>query len=270
MASFADYVTGDLEKEIGEASDNQRARDEKGRFIPDRFKGKDITDVIKSYEELEKMNSRQAQDLGTMRAQVDQLMQIQSTPASPKEEPAKPLTVDDLYENPDANIRRVAKEALSDEVTELRETVRSMREQEIKREMDQRFPGWQSVSQSPEFAEWVNASPYRNNMAVAVRDNGDLAAAQELLGMYYDQQRNVEEVQEREQTVAKAEQAQAIKDATLESSSPVATDIADTYSRNELLEVRLRAKKGDLVAERWLKAHGDDIARAYEEGRIVD
>jgi hypothetical protein len=68
MASFQDYVNQEIDSEIDEANANQQARDEKtGRFVPDRFKGKEITDVIKSYEELEQLNSSQAQDIGHKR-----------------------------------------------------------------------------------------------------------------------------------------------------------------------------------------------------------
>jgi hypothetical protein len=56
----------------------------------------------------------------------------------------------------------------------------------------------------------------------------------------------------------------------LETGSPDAADIEETYSRHDLMEARLAAKRGDLKAERWLKSHSASIADAYEEGRIVD
>lgn len=272
MASFNDYVnkqdTG-LESEINEAAKEQQARDsETGRFVPERFKGKAITDVIQSYEELEKLNSRQAQDLGNMRSQVDELMQFKAQSNSPAEAIARPLTADDIYENPDEAVRRVAKEELSSEVTELRNTIAEIRQKQIVDDMEAKYPNWLDVSQSDAFSTWVRETPYREHMVKAVRDSGDLAAAQELLGMYYDQhppgQAKVEEIESRE--VVK----QQVRNATLENGGPSPVDTADTFSRNDLLDARLAAKQGDLRAERWLQSNSTAIANAYAEGRIVD
>lgn len=261
MAKYEDY----LESEINEAAANQRERDEKGRFIPDRFKGKDITDVIKSYEELEKLNSRQAQDLGTMRQQVDQLLAAQQTASSPTPEPSKPVSVDDLYEDADGNIRRVVREEALGEITQLKQELQNMRLQTRLGQIESKYPDWQTKVAEPDFKAWVQESPYRVRM-VQEADSGDFDAAEEVLGMYYDSIQESRGEQER----ANRQNESRLRDAMLESSSPPQAEMVDTYSRSELLEKRLAAKKGDLVAERWLRAHGPAISEAYAEGRIVD
>lgn len=269
MANYADYVKEDgIEAEIDEAAEQQQARDEKGRFIPERFRDKDVTEVIKSYEELEKLNSRQAQDLGQMRKQVDQLIELSTQSASPAAEEAKPLSVDDLYENPDEAVRRIAHEVASKEVSELRNALTTLQQEKVISELDGKFPDWQNVSQSSEFSEWVRQSPYRQTMAVAVQESGDLAAAQELLGMYYDQ--NSSKAEEQAQSEKQEKVQKQLRDATLESSSPAPVSPTDTFSRNDLLEARLAAKAGDRKAERWLAANSVAISNAYAEGRIVD
>ena len=260
MAKYEDY----LAQEIDDAAAQQRARDEKGRYIPERFAGKDISDVIKSYEELEKLNSRQAQDLGTMRRQVDQLLEAQIQASSPTPEPSKPVSVDDLYEDADGNIRRVVKEEASGEIEALKKELQAMRAQQRLAQIGEKFPEWQDRVTQPEFKTWMEASPYRVRL-VQEADKGDLDAAEEVLGMYYDTLRT----EEREEVEAQNREA-ALKDAILESGSPPITEMVDTYSRSELLEKRLAAKRGNLQAERWLQAHANSIASAYEEGRIVD
>lgn len=260
MAKYDDYI----EQEIDEAAANQRARDEKGRYIPDRFKGKDISDVIKSYEELEKLNSRQAHDLGEMRQQVDQLIRAQDSASSPAPEPSKPVSVDDLYEDADGNIRRVVREEALGEVNTLKKELESMKAQQALAQIDTLFPQWRDKVQTQEFREWMNESPYRVRM-VQDADKGDLDAAKEVLGMYYD---NLEENKPDE--AESVERHRQLRDAMLESSSPAQAEMVDVYSRSELLEKRLAAKRGDLKSERWLQAHAEQIAIAYEEGRIVD
>lgn len=263
MAKYEDYVkTGELENEIADASANQRERDEKGRFIPDRFKGKDMTDVIKSYEELEKLNSRQAQDLGAMRKQVDELLEITQNASSPTQEPSKPVSVDDLYEDADGVLRRVVREESSGEIAKLQKELEAMRLERKLGRLEDKFPNWREKAQTPEFLEWVKESPYRVRM-VQDADAGDFDAAEEVLGMYYELESEAPAVDEEKQTAA-------LRDGMLESPSPAPTELVDTYSRNDLLEVRLASKRGDLKAQRWLAAHSDSIAKAYEEGRIVD
>lgn len=270
MAKYEDYVKN-IDREIDDASkqSDQRARDAAtGRYIPERFKDKTIEDVIKSYEELEKLNSRQSQDLGSMRRTVDQLLDIQKQQASsPAQAASKPVSVDDLYEDTDGVLRRVAKEVASTEVTQLKSELEQLRLERKMAQLGSKFENWQQRVQEPEFAEWVAASPYRARMA-ADADKGDFDAAEEILGMYYEHTRR-DEQKEHQQRERQSRERQ-LNDAMLESSSPAAPSSEESYSRHDLLETRLAAKRGDLKAERWLKAHGDSIARAYEEGRIVD
>jgi hypothetical protein len=270
MAKYEDYVGG-IEGEIGEAAkqSDQRARDaETGRYIPERFANKDITDVIKSYEELEKLNSRQAQDLGSMRKTVDQLLDIQQQQASsPAQETSKPVSVDDLYENADEVLRRVVREESSNELTTLKSELDQLKLERKLSQLEGKFPDWRERVQEADFGAWVQESPYRQRMFQEA-DSGDFDAAEEILGMYYETNRRQEaqDSQRQEQVV----QQQQLADAILESGSPAAPAMDETYSRNDLMEARLSAKRGDLKADRWLKAHADSIARAYEEGRIVD
>lgn len=266
MAKYEDYAKN-IEQEIDDAAEqsDQRARDAStGRFIPDRFKNKSIEDVIQSYEELEKLNSRQAQDLGSMRQTVDRLLDIQSQQtSSPAPEPSKPVSVDDLYEDADGVLRRVAKEEVSGEISELKQELTQLRLERAMAKLESKFEGWQERVKEPEFASWVQDSPYRQRMYQDA-DNGDFDAAEEILGMYYDYSSTAE------RTNSQHQRDRELNDAMLESSSPPATTSDETYSRYDLLEARIAAKKGDLKAERWLQAHADSIALAYEEGRIVD
>ncbi len=251
MAKYEDYVK-DIEGEIDDASkaSDQRARDaETGRYIPERFKGKSLDDVIRSYEELEKLNSRQSQDLGAMRKTVDQLLDIQKQQASsPAQEPSKPVSVDDLYEDADGNIRRVAKEELSGEITELKSELNQLRLERKLAQLEGKFPDWQQRVQEPEFSSWINESAYRQRMFQDA-DGGDFDAAEEILGMYYEQNRrqDVQDQQEQE----RRQHTSDLNAAMLESSSPATPQLDDTYSRHDLMEARLAAKRGDQKTARW-------------------
>lgn len=271
MANIADYIEKDkdLESEIQDAAEAQDQRDEDGFKIPDRFRKKTKADIAASYVELEKAYSQQGNDMGTLRQTVDQMLELQSQTQSTSPEQdstADPVTVDDIYEDADGNIRRVARDEVSNEIDELKTEVQGLKRDKALASLNTKFPDWQTLAQSPEFMNWVRDSDYRARLAVQADQNFDFDAAEVLLGMYYDSNAPKQE-QEIEPEV---DNSQQLRDAMLESTSPPPTELVDTFSRYELMEKRIASKRGDLKAERWLAANAESIANAYAEGRIVD
>lgn len=265
MAQYKDYVKDELAEEIEQAGEAAEERREQDDGIPARFKGKSPEEIAKAYAELEKLNSRQAQDLGAMRKTVDELLTLQSreseSPAA--KEPPKPVTVDDLYENTDETIRRVAREESTGRVEELEKQLQQMKRESLLNQFSKDHPGWQDTVKSEEFAEWVKESPYRLRL-VKDADSYDLEAADTLLSMYNDVKGRAKEAEK------KQERKSAIKQASLESSGPTSPDLVETFSRLDLMEKRIAARRGDQKADRWLKTRADAIAAAYAEGRLVD
>lgn len=264
MANYEDYVKDDIDNEIGDA-EKQAAERAKQEVIPDRFKGKSKAEIAASYVELQSLSSKQANDLGSMRKTVDQLLDLQSQ-RSPSPEPevtAPPVTVDDLYEDADGIIRRVVREESSERIDALEARIIKNETDKGLAMIDDKFPTWREDAQTPEFLNWVREKRSRV-MLIQAADALDFEAAEELLGSYYDHVGTAEEETNVEDT------QQNLRDATLESGSPAPTELVDTYSRSELMEVRIRANQGDLKAQRYLAAHGDAIANAYADGRITD
>lgn len=272
MANIADYIEKDesLESEIQEAADKQDQRDDEGFQIPDRFRKKTKADIAASYVELEKAYSQQGNDLGSLRTTVDKMLELQSqtSSTSPEQDSTADLvTVDDLYEDADGNIRRVAREEASNEVEALKTEVEVLKRDKALSALNTKFPDWQSLAQSPEFMNWVRENDYRSRLAVQADQNFDFDAAEVLLGMYYDT--NAPTEQEVVET-PEVDNSQQLRDAMLESTSPPPTELVDTFSRFDLMEKRIASKRGDRKAERWLAANAESIANAYAEGRIVD
>jgi hypothetical protein len=151
MANYTDYAKNDIDDEIIDAAGNQQSRDELGRFIPERFKGKSAQDIAQSYEELEKMNSRQAQDLGDMRRTVDQMLELQlQKPVSPAPVDTAPLvTVDDLYDDADGQIRRLAREESSSRIEALEKKLAERDAQVGVDAITSQFPTWKDDAAAP-------------------------------------------------------------------------------------------------------------------------
>jgi hypothetical protein len=266
MAKYEDYFekSDELQNEISEAAEDHAERVE-NPALPERFQGKTPEEIAASYVELEKRFSQQGNDLGTMRATVDEFMRLQSEAAKPDEpaQEADPISVDDLYDAPDEAIRRVVREEAGGKIADLEAQLAEERFNAQVSGLESRYPGWREKAQSPEFAEFVQATPYRARMAHSVQTQNDLAAAEDLLAMYYDHTG----------ATAQAEQLQrdqTLQQASLESGGPVQPAMVDTFSRSELMSKRVAAKQGDPEADRWLKVNAEAIAIAYEEGHITD
>lgn len=268
MAKYEDYVQKDdeLENEINEAAQESADRQESGEsgfVMPERFQGKSPEEIAKAYSELEKLNSRQAQDLGQMRKTVDEFLTLQSDD-KPKATPAEkaPVTLDDIYEDTDSAIKRGAEEAVGGRIEALERQLAEARLQSRVSELDAKFEGWRDQVQTPEFVNWINEKPYRARLAQAA-DAWDLDAAEELLSMYSD-------ATGRSGTAARAKREKQLRDASLESGSAHVPPSEQTFSRTELMRIRVAARHGDSEAADWLKANGDAIAVAYEQGNITD
>lgn len=263
MAKYEDYVKSDIDNEIEDAASGSAERE--AAAIPERFKGKTAEEIAHSYTELEKLNSRQAQDLGSLRRSVDELLALKSPTSEARAEATskKPITVDEIYENPDEVIRKVAREESSDRIEILERELYNGKVEKAMAAFTDRYPTWQADVKDPAMLNWIKDKPYRVRLAVAA-DQGNLDAADELFGTYYDTQKKV--VTEEK----KRERKQKVQAAGLESAGAGVPETIERYSRAALMEKRIAAKRGNAEAERWLNAHGDSIQQAYAEGRVVD
>lgn len=260
-----DYITGSLEDEITDAQQNQEEREneaEQGFEIPEKFQGKDLTDIVKSYTELEKAYSRQGRSLGDMRKTFDEYIRSQSTNPAPKEEPRKPLTVDELYENPDEAIRRTVESETNPRIKQLEEALENTKRLSRQEKFEKKHPKWKERAASPEFQNWVMESPYRTRLAASA-DQYDFDAADDLFSMYEDTRRTSD-------NSTSEERSKKLKQATLETSSPATPRRTKGFSRREVMDKKTRAAKGDWQASEWLREHASAIDAAYAEGRIVD
>jgi hypothetical protein len=271
VARFDDYAKqeqGDteLDTEIADASkQSDERRDEGATALPERFKGKKPEEIAHSYVELEKAYSRQGQDIGRLRKTVDEMLELQlRSPLPGQDKPStKPVEAADLFDNPDAAVRGVAKEEVDARVKSLEAELMNERLARAKADFTKSFPTWEEDVRNPEFINWIQEKAHRVRLARDA-DMGDFGAAETLFGTYYDQ-RDARKAKE-----TKAERKARVQEVTLESAGAGAPDLEQKFSRAALMEKRLAAKRGDRNADYWLKSNAESIAIAYEEGRIVD
>lgn len=271
MAKYEDYAkrlrqegNDPLSAERNDAKDQEqnRPRDpETGQFAS----GGTSVDWEQRYKELEKLNSRQAQDLGNYRKLVDDYL-TNPTPANNAasvKEDRKPITADDLYDNPEeAVLRAVDSHPAVKEVQELRRELAAERQAKELSSFKERHNDFEQIVADPGFKNWVFDNPTRTALA-AQADRGDLTAADALFSLY-KAEKGFSQSQSRER------QGREIANASLESGRGAEPPAPERYSRREMLEKKIRAKQGDAVAERYVNSHAEAYRKALISGNVRD
>ena len=254
MAKYEDYVkvqASGIEDEIKDSSEQQVARQE------------DATQTVdweKRYSELEKLNSRQAQTLGDYRKTIDEFISNPTqAEATPSEEPLSPITVDDLYDDPNAAVLKAVESHPA--IREARELKHSIEQDRRQSELDafaKRHDDYQEIAVSPEFQNWVVENPTRTDLFN--RGNQyDFSAADALFSLY-----------KAEQGLSQVTNAQEIAQAELVSGTSEIIAEEAVYSRSEYINMLKRSKQGDLDAEDWVKTHVANYRTALQNGNVRD
>ena len=220
--------------------------------IPDKYKGKNIEDVIKMHQEAEKLIGKQAQEVGEVRKLADELLkQSLSKPTQPTE--VEPEI--DFFEDP----KKAVKQTLEShpDVLAAKQATLELKRMQIQQRLSTEHPDFQQVVQDPEFAEWVKQSPVRLSLYTKADSEFDFDSANELLSTYKalkQVKRNTEVQQARQVTEKTLKSATVDTGGTGESSKRV-------YRRADL--IRLRMTDPDRY-----NALEHEIMAAYAEGRV--
>lgn len=255
MAKYEDYLPkpeGGLDSEIQDAGNQQNAR------VNDATQ---TVDWQARYSELEKLNSRQAQTLGEYRKTIDEFI-VDPTPkqeAIPSYEPVSPITVDDLYDDPNAAVLRAVESHPA--IQEARALKKGIEADRIQADLDAfsgRHTDYQDIASSPEFQNWVVENPTRTDLFN--RGNQyDFSAADALFSLY-----------KAEQGLTQATQASDIAQAELVSGTGELIAPESKYSRSEYINKLQRSKQGDMDAEDWVKTHAANYRMALQAGNVRD
>ena len=269
MAKYEDYVkqnqaTEDsLESEIAEAANQSEVRQQESN-VPERFRGKSPEEIAASFVELERAFGRQANELGELRSTVKTLAEKQSAVNTSPPPAPKPVTMDELWETPDAAMRRVVKEESTSRVEALERELEQERQArqiaEARRVFESKHPTYKDTLKDEKFLEWIKSSQMRLRLAASA-DKGDFDAADELFSTYNE----IKQLK----TTSSAPRTEAARQVGLERSGGSGPEPVEKISRHELQEKRIAAKRGDRQAERWLIANGDKIRAAYAEDRLT-
>lgn len=264
MATFADTFEEELESEEEQVEQQEpeaeQVEDNPEPEIPEKYRGKSTAEVIKMHQELEKLNGRQAQEVGELRKLTDEYLkrELYKTEAvqPPKED--KVDYAQRLYEDPLSVVNETVDKHPA--IAEAKKQAESFKQQQVLQRLTSQFPDWETTVGKPEFADWIKSSPIRMRLFAEANSQYDFDSAAELLSTW-NVLNPVKQTQELDVvSEAKKETAKNLKAATVDTGSP-ALGSKKTYRRSDLINLRLRDP------DRYY-AMQDEIMDAYATGRV--
>jgi len=228
--------------------------------LPEKFQGKSIEDIAKSYSNLEQQYGKQGNELGELRKLADSLIQknlqesqTQSTADTIEQE----LSDEDFVLNPVEAVRKVVEESLKP----IKENLTQTRVDNTLQRIQTAHPDVSEIVNDTNFQEWVMATKPRQDMW-ARASNGDFDYADELFTQYKSLASRKDVEAENAIQRAKEEDLKAATAISRGASPDVGTKGKPNYRRAELIRLRMEnPKRYDSLS--------NEIRQAYAEGRVL-
>ncbi len=226
--------------------------------IPDKFSGKSVEDIVKSYQNLEQELGRKSQEIGELRQLSDSFLKAEISrndgQTSLQSENSNGETESDFFEDPSKAVN-----SLIENHPKFQEFQARQSQDTSKGQLEQTHPDYIDIVQDSNFQDWVKASKFRVDLFEQA-DKYDYAAADELLTHWKERSMIDKTAEVKEQQ--KATRKKNLKAGKTESRvSSESTAGKKTYRRADLI----RLKQNDPTRYADL---ADEIFNAYAEGRV--
>lgn len=239
--------------DITEASPIEVQPESEEPELPDKFKGKSVTEIVSSYENLEKELGRKGQEIGELRQLTDQILKQQITTQT---ETAEEEEVD-FFDDPNTAVSKAIENHPKFREFEEQQKVQSA--QATTRQLEAAHPDYLEVVADPKFQEWVKESPIRTQLYVHAH-NYDLNSAMELMGNWKERSLITNTAKAEEQKAMKRSEALRTGKAVSGGSSE-STAGKKIYRRADL--IRLKTTNPQRYEDLQ-----DEILSAYADGRV--
>mgnify|MGYP004448225029 FL=1 len=252
--STADRIVDNLGDELEEVTENSQnlqgntqPNNTSNFVVPDKFKDKNLEDIVMSYQNLERDYGRQGQELGELRGLADKLIS-QTTNTDVSNTPTKA----DFYDDPESYISQVLEEKLAPIVGR----VGDAEQHNTISKWNSEYPQWNDTVNSSEFQQWVSESPIRLDLQIRA-NQADYTSGKELLGNWEVHKKAIHA----EANLANQDRGTRLKNASTEYGNSGQGSSQKIYKRSELMNLRL-SDPGRY------EAMESDIVTAYAEGRV--
>jgi len=221
--------------------------------IPDKYRGKELSDIIKMHQEAEKLIGKQAQEVGEVRKLADELIK-QNLAGKPQpiqeEEPEV-----DFFENPQAAVRKTVDN--HPDVLAARQAGQEFKKMQIQQKLAAEHPDFGQIAQDADFVNWVKSSPIRIGLYAKADGEFDYDSANELLSTY-KQLRGVKAKQTND--AGETQRKSNLKAASVDVGGSGESG-KRVYRRADLIRLKMQDPAR-------YDALNDEILTAYQEGRV--
>ena len=247
---FADdameVITAEPEELKEPPTDDITEDDDDDGIIPEKFKGKSISEVIDSYTALESEFGRRNTEVGDMRKTLDSILKQQLEGS-----------IDETEEDEDATAveKALAKsptlKAVTDGLTEQSRQV-------ARNEFDKAHPNGTKMIGSKAFVKWVTDSPVRTNQFRTANTGYDYDTISEMLGTYTE----LASVRKEKTAVKREGTMKALETPNANGGGDTGAAKRKVFKLSDLMKLR------DTDPARYEKL-GPVINKAYAEGRVL-
>lgn len=241
----------DSEEQPSEPEEIQEAED----TIPEKYKGKDLKDIVRMHQEAEKLLGRQSQEVGELRKTFDDYIKTQL--AEKEQAHASTATEEiDFFEDP----QKAVEYAINNhpKLKQAEAVTAQLKQNEALARLKATHPDFDKIVQDQSFLEWVEKSKFRTNLLYQADKQYDFEAADELLSSWKERQSVLQTSKETEQTARKQQMKSASTGNTKGSAEAPSRKV---YRRADIIKLM------QTDPERYMSL-AEEIRIAYAEGRV--
>ena len=221
--------------------------------IPEKYRGKQLSDIIKMHQEAEKLIGKQAQEVGEVRKLADDLIKQN---LSEKSQPIKEEEPEvDFFENPQAAVRKTVDS--HPDVLAGRQAALEFKKMQIQQKLAAEHPDFAQIVQDQDFANWVKSSPVRIGLYAKADGEFDYDSANELLSTY----KQLKGVKAKQTSDAGETQRKTNLKAASVDVGGTGESGKRVYRRADLIRLKMQDPAR-------YDALSDEIMAAYSEGRV--
>ena len=220
--------------------------------IPDKYRGKELSDIIKMHQEAEKLIGKQAQEVGEVRKLADELIKQN---LAGKQQPQAVEPEIDFFENPQAAVRKTVDN--HPDVLAARQAGQEFKKMQIQQKLAAEHPDFGQIAQDTDFVNWVKSSPIRLGLYAKADGEFDYDSANELLSTY-KQLRGIKAKQTTD--AGETQRKSSLKAASVDVGGSGESG-KRVYRRADL--IRLKMTDPDRY-----EALSGEIMQAYQDGRV--
>ncbi|MHA2163610.1 MAG: hypothetical protein ACXABF_14425 [Candidatus Thorarchaeota archaeon] len=229
------------------------AEDKPGFEMPSKFEGKSAEEIAQAYVNAEKRLGEVNNQLGEYRSMTDRLLDLEEKRVSDLEKGG--ATEIESY---DIDPTELLANPQDDNYQALQQRLDRIESHSIEQQFVEKHPDAQERFNDPAFVEWVQANPYRANMAAQAVQAQDYNGLDYLLTDYKERTGAAPANDRKAQEIRQAAQV-----ATESQSSGSSTNSGKVYSRRKIVELKITNPEE-------YRMRASEFTKAYAEGRVTD